>query len=100
MKSVFYNPEKAEEEKKMSEKERLEAQRRKAYFERLGKDQRFKKYVLEEIIDAEIKANTDLSGSLATLIGSTPEAVKDIIIAKAAGKASAENIKNKITRNF
>jgi hypothetical protein len=26
--------------------------------------------------------------------------VKDIIIAKAAGKASAENIKNKITRNF
>jgi hypothetical protein len=100
MRSNFYNPKKADEEKKEKELQTKELDKKALYFKRLKEDGEFKKYILEEIIQAEIKLNTDLTGSLANLIASTPNQVKDIILAKSAGKTTAENILNKITINF
>ena len=100
MKSIFYNPNKAEEEKKEKETIDIEIEKRNVYFKRLSKDKNFKKYILEEIIDKEIQANTDLSGDLAGFISATPETVKSIMIGKSSAKKTSENIKNKILMNF
>lgn len=100
MKSVFYNPTKAEQESKEKSLAELEQTKRQDYFQRLSKDRRFQKYIMEEIIETEIKLNTDLSGSLEKLLIATPEQVKDIILAKSSGKKTAENIKNKIVMNY
>lgn len=100
MESVFYNAERAKEEEKEKETLYIEAEKRNEYFKRLGKDKRFLKYILEEIIDVEIKANTDLTGDLAGFITATPEQVKAIMIGKSAAKKTSENIKIKIVSNF
>lgn len=99
-KSVFYNPERAKEEETIKEEKNIEAEKRANYFKALSVDKKFRKYILEEIIDFEIKTNTDLSGSLQSLITATPEQVKEIILAKSAAKTSLENVKNKIIINF
>jgi len=97
MKSVFYNPKQAEKESKEKDAILEEQTKRSAYFEKLSKDRLFQKYVMEDIIDAEIKLNRDLTGTLESILLSTPEELQRIMLAKSAGLKTATNIKNKIT---
>jgi DNA-directed RNA polymerase subunit F len=100
MKSVFYDKDKAEEEKKETKKVSAEEQTRLDYFQRLSKDRKFKKYIIEGILDKEIQLNKDLSGSIESMIKATPEEVKSILIAKGSALKTSQNIKNSITINF
>jgi len=96
MKSVFYSPEKAEQEKIEKTKAQIDNERKIKYFERLKSDKWFQKYVMEEIIDREIRVNQDLSTSLATLIANTPENIKGTLIAQSGALEAIKNIKKKI----
>jgi len=96
MKDVFYNPKRAEQEAKEREVALEEQEKRNKYFEQLRKDKRFQKYVMEEIIDTEIKLNRDLTGTLEVILVSTPEELQRVMLAKSAGLKTAQNIKNKL----
>lgn len=100
MKSVFYNKEKAIEEKKDKIEVDIETERRSNYFKGLAHDKKFRKYILEEILDIEIQTNKDISGSMKAMIEATPEEVKAIMIAKNSALITSQNIKNSITVNF
>lgn len=96
MKDVFYNPKKAENEAKEKALLLEEQEKRTKYLQQLSKNRLFQKYVIEEIIDAEIKSNRDLTGTLEGIISSTPEELHRIMLAKSAGLKVAQNIKNKL----
>lgn len=99
-KNVFYNPKKAEEEAKEKELISVEQDKRIKYLTMLASDKKFQKYVIEDIIDSEIKLNTDLTGTLESFITSTPEQIKEILVAKSAAKKALENIKTKINASL
>lgn len=96
MKSIFYNPKQAEQESKDKELILEEQEKRRNYLKQLSKNKLFQRYIMEEIIDAEIKANRDLTGTLEGIISSTPEELQRIMLAKSAGLKTAQNIKNKL----
>jgi hypothetical protein len=96
MKQQKFDEKKAKEELEIRKEALLEAEKRRLYLEGLKKDQKFKKYILEEIIEVEIEANKNISSSLSTLVGQPADAVKDIILAKSAALKASENIRNKI----
>ena len=96
MKQVFYNPDQAKKETKENKKKVLQNEKRSEYLENLNNDENFKKYVLEEVIQEEIRLNENISGELANLVGADPDTVKSIIVAKSGGLASAKNIYSKI----
>jgi len=100
MKSVFYNKEKAIEEKKDKVEVDVEFERRANYFKGLVNDKKFRKYILEEILDKEIQTNKDISGSIESMIIATPEEVKAMMIAKNSALITSQKIKNRITINF
>jgi hypothetical protein len=99
MKQNFYNPKLAEKEKKKKEQELSEAQVKKEYFARLKTDTLFQKYIMEEILEKEIRANKEIGSDFTKLLGSSPEQIKDIILAKSAALKACEVIKSKILRN-
>lgn len=96
MKEIFYNPEKAEREKKEKELLNLEIDKRVKYLASLNKNRQFIKYVIEEILDEEIKKASNISSQLASLITATPEEVQRIMIAQKARLDGIQDIKNKI----
>jgi hypothetical protein len=96
MKSIFYNPKKAENEAQEKEVILEEQEKRTKYLQQLSKNRLFQKYVIEEIIDAEIKSNRDLTGTLEGIISATPEELHRIMLAKSAGLKAVQNIKNKL----
>lgn len=99
MKQNFYNPKLAEKEKQEKEEEISETQTKKEYFGRLKTDPLFQKYIMEEIIEKEIRANKEIGSDFTKLLGSSPEQVKDIILVKSAALKACEVIKSKILRN-
>ena len=92
---------KAEQDKK--DRLQKEKESRQKYFAMLKNDVRFQKYVMDEIINAEIKENQTLPNTergLNLLIKSTDEQVKSMLLAKIGALKTAQNIKQKITSNF
>jgi hypothetical protein len=99
MKQVFYNPTRAEQEKKLKEKSEIEKEKRDKYLEALNKNRNFQKYVIEEIIDAEIEKASNISGQLAGFITANPEEVQRIMIAQKSRLDAIQDIKNKISNH-
>ena len=97
MKSNFYNPERHEEEKKEKELLVIEQERREKYLDSLAKNRNFQKYIMEEIIDEEIKKASNISSQLASLITATPEELQRVMIAQKARLDGIQDIKNKLT---
>lgn len=97
MKEIFYNPERHEQEKKEQEINKQELDKRVKYLESLNKQKNFQKYIIEEILDEEIKKASNISSQLASLITATPEEVQRVMIAQKARLDGIQDIKNKLT---
>lgn len=96
MKEIFYNPEKAEQEKKEKELQSLEIDKRVKYLESLNKQKNFQKYIIEEIIDEEIKKASNIAVRLENVLSATPEENQRIMIAQSSRLQAIQDIKNKI----
>lgn len=97
MKQVFYNEERAKEEKESTELENKELERRRDYLKSLKNNRNFKKYVLEGILDVEIENASNIKGQLAGFLTANPDEVQRILIAQKARLDALVDIKNKIT---
>lgn len=97
MKEIFYNPERHEQEKKEQEINKQESDKRVKYRESLNKQKNFQKYIIEEILDEEIKKASNNSIQLASLIAATPEELQRVMIAQKARLDGIQDIKNKLT---
>lgn len=93
---VFYNPEKHKQEKKEIELKNIEVDKRVKYLEFLNKNRNFQKYVLEEIIDEEIKKASNIAVRLENVLSATPEENQRIMIAQSSRLQAILDIKNKI----
>lgn len=60
MKNLFFNPKKAEEEKKLREKLELENKEENEYLEILKNDERFQKYIVEKRLKVPIETLKDI----------------------------------------
>lgn len=96
MKSVFYSEEKAEQEKKEKELLNIEIDKRVKYKEALNKQKNFQKYIIEEIIDEEIKKASNIAVRLENVLSATPEENQRIMIAQSSRLQAIQDIKNKI----
>lgn len=96
MREVFYNEERAEQEKKEKELLTLEIDKRVKYLEALNKQKNFQKYVIEEILDEEIKKASNIVVPLKSVLTATPEENQRIMIAQSARLEAIQDIKNKI----
>ena len=96
MKEIFYNPEKAEQEKKEKELLNLEIDKRVKYLEALNKQKNFQKYVIEEILDEEIKKASNIAIPLQSVLSASPEENQRIMIAQSSRLQAIQDIKNKI----
>lgn len=96
MKEIFYNPEKAEQEKKEKELQKLEIDKRVKYLESLNKQKNFQKYIIEEIIDEEIKKASNIAVRLENVLSASPEENQRIMIAQSSRLQAIQDIKNKI----
>lgn len=96
MKEIFYNPEKAEQEKKEKELQSLEIDKRVKYLESLNKQKNFQKYIIEEIIDEEIKKASNIAVRLENVLSASPEENQRIMIAQSSRLQAIQDIKNKI----
>lgn len=101
MKRLFYNPERAEKEKKEKEIQDRKNERKKKYFERLSRDKQFQEFIMEDIIEAELRKQDKtptFAGIDVTLV--TASIAKYAIVKKTGAKEAAQNIKNAILMNF
>lgn len=96
MKSVFYSPVKAEAEKRKKTVVKTSQMHRDAYFKALAKDKNFQKYVLEEIIQEEVNQNEAMGSNVEAMIGGSDAEIRNLVIAKVAGKRASLNILTKI----
>lgn len=96
MKEIFYNPEKAKQEKKEKELLNLEIDKRVKYLEALNKQKNFQKYIIEEIIDEEIKKASNIVIPLQSVLSASPEENQRIMIAQSSRLQAIQDIKNKI----
>jgi len=96
MKSNFYNKEKAEEEAKEKKAKGKEGDIRKKYLESLKNNKLFQKYVMREIIEAEIESNQGIGGDIETMALQDSDTVKSLLVGKLGALKSSQNIKNKI----
>jgi hypothetical protein len=98
MKSNFYNAEQHKQEKKEKELVVVEQSKREIYLESLSKNRNFQMYVIEEILDEEIKKTSNISGQLVGFLTAEPAEVQRIMIAQKAKLDAIVDIKNKINR--
>lgn len=89
-KSAFYNPDKAKEESELKKVQNIEADKREIYFEQRKKDKLFQKYVVDELIRANISSLNDNSKILDTK--RTKEELADLIIANVKASQTLTNI--------
>jgi hypothetical protein len=96
MKIIKKDPTKAEEQKAKKEIRAIENRLRTEYLENLSKDAKFKRYVIEEIINQEIKNHTSIGDNIQEMVRLTPEEVKAMLIAKTGALKAVKIIKNKL----
>ena len=90
MKSNFYNPEKAKEEELEKKYLTQEDDKRVLYLEKCRKDKNFQRYIIQDIVRANISALTDTSKILDTK--RTKEELADLIIANIKASETLKNI--------
>lgn len=101
MRRLFWNPDKAKEEKKEQQSLNRENERRIKYFQKLANDRQFKEYILDGIINKEIerysKMPTFQGIDIAMIL---PSVAKSQLVKRTAMKEAVEQIKNQIIVNF
>lgn len=95
MKTGFYNPEKAKEEEEQKNLLKEEDSVRTLYLDKLRKDKRFKKYVVEDILKRNIESLTD-TRKIVDMAGKGKEALADLILANVKASKTLENILNNL----
>lgn len=100
MRKVVYDAEKHEQEKIDNEQKERENADRVAFFERMNKNRKFQKYIIEEILDQTIEQANSLNEDMEKIIASQPEEAQRLMIAKSASLKTARSIKNRMTVNF
>lgn len=99
MKAVKYDKVKFEKEEKEKERQMKEQADREDFFDKMNKNRRFQKYIIEEILDVAIEQSRNLTEDMNKMISCSPQETQNLMIAKRASLKMAEYIKNKITVN-
>lgn len=89
-KSNFYNPEQAKLEAEQKKYLTQEEDKRKLYLEKCKRDKNFQRYIIQDIVRANISALTDTSKILDTK--RTKEELADLIIANIKASETLKNI--------
>ncbi len=96
MGNIFYNEKKAVQENEVKTKAQIKAEQRKKYLANLLENKHFQEFVVREIIDAEIEANTTYTASIESLIKTDPETQHRTMLVKSGALSAIQNIKTKL----
>jgi len=100
MEEILPDEKKAEKQRIAKNQAKAEADRKKEYFKLLSQDSSFKKYILEDIINTEIKNHTSIGDDILEMVKLSPEEVKALLVAKTGAVKAVKVIKDKILCNF
>ena len=98
MQTTKYDKKKHEQEKIDQKIKDAEIKDKKEYFEFIRKDERFKKYVIEGIIDKAIESHKAHNFDLDALLVGKPEEIRTRLLNARASIEQLKTIKNDILR--